>query len=55
VALVKLKTNWLTIDLTAAQISRFQGKPTIVVLCEPDWKSLETALREACSWWIPSQ
>jgi hypothetical protein len=55
VALVRLEEHWLTIDLTAAQLSWFQGKPTVIILCEPGWTSLEAALRDSYSWWIPNQ
>lgn len=55
VALVRLKTHWLTIDLTAAQLSWFRDESVVILVCEPDWISLETALRNSYSWWVPNQ
>jgi len=55
VALVRLETHWLTIDLTAAQLPWFQGKSIVVLLCEPDWINLETELRNFYLWWVPGR
>lgn len=55
VALVKLERSWLTIDLTAAQFPRFQEESLVLILCNPDWASLEAALQDSYSWWLPKQ
>jgi hypothetical protein len=55
VALVRLATHWLTLDLTAAQIPWFQDKSMVILLCEPDWVNLEAELRHFYLWWVPDR
>ena len=51
VNLLKMEGYWLTVDLAASQLARFQGKQLIALIVGPDWDSLTDALHRTYGWW----
>jgi len=52
VSLIFLENEWIIVDFTVNQISRYKDLPLLVLICRPDKISLKKVLKGAYDWWI---